>query len=55
MIATSVLTANEADYMRIGIPLSLVVAAVALGLIPLVWGGLNALVVMVLTVLYEWL
>ena len=26
------------DYMRIGIPLSLVVAAVALGLIPLVWG-----------------
>jgi len=26
------------DYMRIGIPLSLLVAAVALGLIPLVWG-----------------
>ena len=26
------------DYMRIGIPLSLVVAALALGLIPLVWG-----------------
>jgi len=26
------------DYMRIGIPLSLLVSAVALGLIPLVWG-----------------
>ena len=25
------------DYMRIGIPLSLVVAGVAIGLIPLVW------------------